>query len=131
MSMVRIHELLTAEFGRMAAELEDDGRLQPVLLPGGTYVVLVEQSSEHTITVRKPVGRPDFTRPGLAAFLLSEPSHWLFGRYGRVDDMLAVEHTLSLDALTPALLSRVVRVVHEAACDAEHTLVAIGALERE
>ena len=126
-----VHGVLAEEFGRMAPELEDDGRLQPVYLPGGSYAVVIAQSSPTTITIRKLIGRPDFERPGLADYLLSEHSRWLLGRFERNEDTLVVEHTLTLDALTPGTLVRTVRVVHDAATDAERTLVAIGALSND
>jgi|GEM_PF-6476217 hypothetical protein len=126
-----VHEVLTGEFGRMAPELEDDGRVQPVYLPGGRYAVVIGQSSRTTITVRKMIGRPDFDRPGLADYLLTEHSRWLLGRFERNEDALVVEHTLTLDALTPATLVRTVRAVHEAATDGERTLIAIGALSED
>lgn len=129
--MAFVHDVLSEEFGRMAPELEDNGRLQPVYLPGGRYAVVVAQSSRTTITIRKMIGRPDFDRPGLAGYLLTEHSRWLLGRFERNEDALVVEHTLTLDALTPETLVRTVRVVHDAATDSERTLVAIGALSED
>jgi hypothetical protein len=70
------------------------------------------------VTVRKPVGTADFTRPGLADYLLSEHSRWLFGRFERNDHMLVVEHTLSTNSLTAETLVRVVHAIHDAACTA-------------
>ncbi len=69
--MQYVHEVLAEEFGRMTPPLEDEGRLQAVYLPGGTYAVVVVQSTDTTVTVRKAVGEPDFERPGLADYLLS------------------------------------------------------------
>jgi len=101
--MQYVHEVLTGEFGRMTAALEDDGRVQPVYLPGGE-------------------------RPGLADFLLTTHSRWLFGRFERNEDLLVVEHSVTTDSLTPTAIVRIARTVHDEAVNAERTLQAIGAL---
>ena len=129
--MQTVHDVLAAEFGRMAPPLKDDDQVQLVYLPGGRYALFVCQSTETTVSVRKAVGEPDFTRPGLADYLLTDHRRWLFGRFERNDDMLVIEHTLAIDSLTPETLVRVVRAVHDAAYRAEHMLLTIGAMEAD
>lgn len=126
--MQHVHELLVREFGRLAPELEDDGQVQAVFLPGGDYAVIVVPSSDETVTVRKAVGTPNFAMPGLADTLLREHSSWLFGRLERNGDFVAVEHTLHHSELQARSLARVVKAVHEMAVSTERLLSAAGAL---
>lgn len=127
-TMAEVHEILSTEFGRLAPELTQDGT-QLVHLPGGAYAVVVHRSTEETITIHKGIGCPQWDRPGLADFLLREHSRWLLARLERNEDMLAVEYTVLIDGLTPAVLRRAVTTVHQAAIGTERLLVSVGALE--
>ncbi len=126
--MDRVHDMLAAEFGRCATPVSDDG-VQLVHLPGGRFAIVVRMSSDHTVTVSKLVGEPNWELPGLADFLLRDHSRWLFGRFERNGDLLNVEHTLETAGLTSQALAAVIIGVQLATCEAEKTLLAVGALE--
>lgn len=128
--MGRVHDCLVREFGRLTPGLTDDGRAQLVYLPGGRYATVVVMSSENTVTVRKMVGAPDLTEPGVAEFLLREHSKFLYGRFELNDDHLVVEHTIGVDCLTTALPTAV-RAVHSVACDAEQLLQQVEVLGKD
>ena len=128
-AMVQIHNDLRGEFGRLVPELEEDGT-QAVYLPGGRFAVTVRPSSPSTVTVRKIVAaRVDYQRPGLANYLITDHGAWLFGRYERNGDGLAIEHTLTISSLDSDTIRNVVMAIHMTACEAEQTLTACNAIQ--